>query len=112
MAYVQRGGKSWAYQNKPSGTVKKLRNDRKAIEIITPAEVRLLFPRQWETVWGDDLISYLGNKLAAGTGMRASAILGLRGEYIFDVYIHVHAQYDEYGYCPRPRKSETSPWLQ
>jgi integrase len=59
--------------------VKKLKNDRKAIEIITPTEVRLLFPRQWETVWGDDRISYLGNKLAACTGMRASEILGLRG---------------------------------
>jgi hypothetical protein len=36
----------------PAVAVKKLKNDRKAIEIITPAEVRLLFPRQWETVWG------------------------------------------------------------
>jgi hypothetical protein len=28
----------------PAAAVKKLKNDRKAIEIITPAEVRLLFP--------------------------------------------------------------------
>jgi site-specific recombinase XerD len=34
----------------PAAAVKKLKNDRKAIEIITPAEVRLLFPRQWKTV--------------------------------------------------------------
>ncbi|MDR1587066.1 MAG: hypothetical protein LBS57_06400 [Treponema sp.] len=38
----------------PVAAVKKLKNDRKAIEIITPVEVRLLFPRQWETVWRDD----------------------------------------------------------
>jgi hypothetical protein len=38
----------------PAAAVKKLKNDRKAIEIITPVEVRLLFPPQWERVWGDD----------------------------------------------------------
>jgi integrase len=82
----------------PAAAVKKLKNDRKAIEIITPAEVKMLFPRQWETVWGEDKVSYLGNKLAACTGMRTSEILGLRGEFIFDEYIHVCAQHDEYGY--------------
>jgi hypothetical protein len=38
--------------------------------------------------------------------MRASEILGLRGEYIFDEYIHVHAQYDEYGYRPTKTKEK------
>jgi integrase len=90
----------------PAAAEKKLKNDRKVIEIITPAKVRRLFPQQWETVWGDDRISYLGNKLAACTGMRASEILGLRGEYIFDEYIHVHAQYDEYGYRPTKTKEK------
>jgi integrase len=90
----------------PATAVKKLKNDRKAIEIITPAEVRLLFPRQWEVIWGDDRISYLGNKLAACTGMRASEILGLRGEYIYDEYIHVCAQHDEYGYRPTKTKEK------
>jgi integrase len=90
----------------PATAVKKLKNDRKAIEIITPAEVRLLFPLHWETVWGDDRISYLGNKLAACTGMRASEILGLRGEYIYDEYIHVCAQHDEYGYRPTKTKEK------
>jgi hypothetical protein len=41
----------------PAAAVKKLKNGRKAIEIIIPAEVRLLFPRQWETVWGDGRVS-------------------------------------------------------
>jgi integrase len=88
----------------PAAAVKKLKNDRKAIEIITPAEVRLLFPRDWKTVWDDDRVSYLGNKLAACTGMRAGEILGLRGEYIYDEYIHVCAQDDEYGYRPTKTK--------
>jgi integrase len=30
--------------------------------------------------------------------MRLGEILGLRGEYVFDEYIHVHGQYDTYGY--------------
>ncbi|MDR2552383.1 MAG: hypothetical protein LBD31_04350 [Treponema sp.] len=90
----------------PAAAVKKLKNARKAIEIITPAEVRLLVPRQWETVWGDDRISYLGNKLAACTGMRASEILGLRGQNIFDEYIHICAQHDEYGYRPTKTKEK------
>jgi integrase len=38
--------------------------------------------------------------------MRASEILGLRGEYIFDEYIHVCAQYDEYGYRPTKTKEK------
>jgi len=88
----------------PAASVKKLKNDCRAIEIITPAEVRLLFPQNWKTVWDDDRVSYLGNKLAACTGMRAGEILGLRGEYIFDEYIHVCAQYDEYGYRPTKTK--------
>ncbi|MDR2246700.1 MAG: tyrosine-type recombinase/integrase [Treponema sp.] len=57
-------------------------------------------------MWGDDRVSYLGNKLAACTGMRASEILGLRGEYIYDEYIHVCAQYDEYGYRPTKTKEK------
>jgi integrase len=65
----------------PAAAVKKLKNGRKAIEIITPAEVRLLFPGQRETVWGDDRVSYLETSWAACTGIRASEILGLRGEY-------------------------------
>jgi integrase len=90
----------------PAAAVKKLKNHWKAIEIITPTEARLLFPRQWETVWGDDRISYLGNKLATCTGMRASEILGLRGENVFNEYIHVCAQHDEYGFRPTKTKEK------
>jgi len=90
----------------PAAPVKKLKNDRKPIEIITPAEVRLLFPQDWKKIWDNDRISYLGNKLAACTGMRAGEILGLRGEYVYDEYIHVCAQYDEYGYRPTKTKEK------
>jgi integrase len=93
-------------KSNPAAPVKKLKNDRKSIEIITPAEVKLLFPRDWETVWGEDRVSYMANKLAACTGMRAGEILGLRGEYVFDEYIHVCAQYDEYGYRPTKTKEK------
>jgi integrase len=87
-----------------AGGVKKLKNDRKHIEIITPAEVKQLFPVNWESVWEGDHLCYAANKLAACTGMRIGEILGLRGEYVFDDYIHVHAQYDEYGYRPTKTK--------
>jgi hypothetical protein len=38
--------------------------------------------------------------------MKASEILGLRGENIFDEYIHVCAQHDEYGYRPTKTKKK------
>jgi integrase len=93
-------------KSNPAVPVKKLKNDRKAIEIITPAEVKLLFPRNWKTIWDNDRVSYLGNKLAACTGMRAGEIIGLRGEYVYDEYIHICAQYDEYGYRPTKTKEK------
>jgi integrase len=37
--------------------------------------------------------------------MRLGEILGLRGEYVFDEYIHVHGQYDTYGYRPTKTKA-------
>ena len=90
----------------PAAPVKKLKNDRKTIEIITNAEVKLLFPLNWKSIWGNDRISYLGNKLAACTGMRAGEIMGLRGEYVYEEHIHVCAQYDDYGYRPTKTKEK------
>jgi integrase len=91
-------------KSNPAAGVRKLKNDRKRIEIITPVEVRQLFPADWESVWEGDHLCYAANKLAACTGMRIGEILGLRGEYVFEDYIHVHAQYDEYGYRPTKTK--------
>jgi integrase len=63
----------------PCARVKKLKNDRKKIEVITVGEVQKLFPKNWKTVWGDKEIGYIANKLASLTGMRAGEILALRG---------------------------------
>jgi integrase len=59
--------------------------------------VKKLFPAQWETVWNSKL-HYVLNKLAACTGMRHGELLGLRGEFVFETYIDVCAQYNRYGY--------------
>jgi integrase len=72
-------------------------SDEKEIKILTPDEVKQLFPPQWETVWNNRL-HYVLNKLAACTGMRHGELLGLRGEFVFETYIDVCAQYNRYGY--------------
>jgi integrase len=72
-------------------------SDEKEIRILTPDEVKKLFPAQWETVWNSRL-HYVLNKLAACTGMRHGELLGLRGEFVFETYIDVCAQYNRYGY--------------
>jgi integrase len=71
--------------------------DEKEIEILTPDEVKKLFPADWEAVW-DERLFYTLNKLAACTGMRHGELLGLRGEFVHDTYIDVCAQYNRYGY--------------
>jgi integrase len=72
-------------------------DDEKKIDILTPDEVVRLFPRDWESVWTDRL-HYVLNKLAACTGMRHGELLGLRGEFVYETYIDVCAQYNQYGY--------------
>jgi integrase len=57
-----------------------------------------LFVKDWRTVWGNEFIACTANKLAALTGMRASEVLGLKGEYVFDDHIYLCAQFDRYGY--------------
>jgi integrase len=64
-------------------SVKRLKNDRKKIEIITAEEVQNLFPKNWKTIWGDKEIAYIANRLASLTGMRAGEIMGLRGGICF-----------------------------
>jgi integrase len=100
---------TWAVEQElikanPCARVKRLKNDRKKIEIITVEEVRKLFPENWKTVWGDKEIAYVANRLASLTGMRAGEIMALRGEYVFDDYIYVCGSYGEYGYGPTKTK--------
>jgi len=78
--------------------VERLFNDRKQIKIITQDEFKALFVDDWKKVWGNDLLRYTANKLAACTGMRCGELLGLRGENIFDDHLFLCGQYDNYGY--------------
>jgi integrase len=48
-------------------------------------------------VWGSKVI-YLAHRLAACTGLRVGELLGLRGEYVFDDYIHICGQFNRFGY--------------
>jgi integrase len=84
-------------QANPCRGIKTLPVHKKDVEILTPIEVKKLFPKDWSVIWQDEKICIL-NKLAACTGMRIGEVMGLRGEYLFDGYIHVHAQYNAYGY--------------
>ncbi|GHU62668.1 hypothetical protein FACS189445_5760 [Spirochaetia bacterium] len=88
----------------PCAMVKRLKNDRKKIEIITVEEIYNLFPENWKTVWGDKEIAFIANRLASLTGMRIGEIMALRGEYVFDDYIYVCGSYGKYGYGPTKTK--------
>jgi integrase len=81
----------------PCAEVKFLPEAGKKIDILTPEEVRALFPDDWRGVWTDETHCIL-NKLAACTGMRLGELLGLRGEYVFNGYITVAGQHGRYGY--------------
>jgi integrase len=100
---------AWAVEQEiikvnPCARVRKLKNDRKKIEIITVGEVQKLFSENWETVWNGKELACVANRLASLTGMRAGEIMGLRGEYVFDDYIYVCGSYGEYGYGPTKTK--------
>jgi integrase len=90
----------------PCDKVKRLKNDRKKITILTVDEVKKLFPKNYKAIWGDKLIAYAVNRLASLTGMRIGEILGLRGEYVFDDYIFICGQYAEEGYKPYTKTKE------
>jgi integrase len=82
----------------PTEKMGRLVNDRREIKIITAEEFKKLFVGEWKRVWDNDRISYTANKLAALTGMRASEVLGLKGGFVYDGYIYLCKQFDEYGY--------------
>jgi integrase len=93
-------------KSNPAAGIQKLKVERREKEIITPAEIRKLFTKDWETVWESDLVCK-ANKLAACTGMRIGEVLGLRGENVFEEYIHVGGQFHEkFGYGPTKTKEK------
>jgi integrase len=90
----------------PTKKVSRLVNDRRNIKIITRLEFKKLFVEDWERVWDNNRLSYLANKLAAVTGMRASEVLGLKGGYVYEDHIYLCKQFDEYGYRPTKTKDQ------
>jgi integrase len=90
----------------PCDKVKRLKNDRKKITILTDDEVKKLFPKNYKSIWGDKTAAYAACRLASLTGMRIGEILGLRKEYVFDKYIHVCGQYGDDGYLPYTKTKE------
>jgi integrase len=78
----------------PCRLVEKLKSDEREIKILTPTEVKRLFPARWSDVW-DNYTSYVANKVAACTGMRIGEIMGLRSEYVHEGYFEVCRQYSQ-----------------
>jgi integrase len=76
----------------PCDGVDDLKEEKSERVILTGDEFRSLFPVDWSSVWDKEIV-YKANLLAACTGLRIGELRGLRGEDIFDNYIHVHAQY-------------------
>jgi integrase len=83
--------------NNPAKEVKELKTEEAKRLILTLGELRKLFPANWTDVW-DNAVICKAHKLAACTGMRISELRGLRGEYVFEDYIHVCGQYTRLGY--------------
>jgi integrase len=90
----------------PCDKVRRLKNDRKKITILTVEEVQKLFPKNYKPIWGGKTVAYAVCRLASLTGMRIGEILGLRGEYVFDKYVHICGQYGEKGYLPYTKNKE------
>ena len=90
----------------PCAKVKKLKNDRREIQILTPEEVTRLFPKRHKSIWGGKEIAYAANRLASITGMRIGEILGLRGEFVSDKYIYICGQYTDKGYQNHTKTKE------
>jgi integrase len=90
----------------PCTAVPYLKDDHRDIEIFTVDEVRRLFPKKYQTVWGKKEIAFAANKLASLTGMRSGEILGLKGEYVFDNYILVCGQFGRFGYLPHTKTKQ------
>jgi integrase len=81
-------------KSNPCRLVEKLKSAEREIKILTPDEVKGLFPARWSDVW-DDYTCYVVNKLAACTGMRIGEIMGLRSEFVHEGYLEVCRQYSQ-----------------
>ena len=76
----------------PCLEVKELTEETSVRVILNADEFKRLFPVDWSTVWESDIV-YKANLLAACAGLRIGELRGLRGDMVFDTYIHVKGQY-------------------
>ncbi|MBI9103739.1 MAG: tyrosine-type recombinase/integrase [Spirochaetales bacterium] len=78
----------------PAKAVTPLKNESKVTGILKTSEVEKLFDeKNKEKLWPTEIL-YLGNLLAACTGMRLGEVLGVRGESLKDNYILVDKQFN------------------
>jgi integrase len=85
----------------PADKVSPLKKDTRERGILSLDEVSRIF--DYNSIWRiwRDKIYYLANLLSACSGLRASEILAIRGEVLFDGYINVADQYHRiYGLQP------------
>jgi len=97
----------------PAVNVKKLKTEKKQVEILTPTEVKKMFMPKVEAIEATENqvsrageLAHMANILAACTGMRIGEVLGMRGEYVYEDYIKVCGQYGKRGYGPTKTKQE------
>jgi len=76
----------------PCNEVKELKKEESVRVILSADEVKLLFPADWSAIWENEIV-YKANLLAACAGLRIGELRGLRGDMVFDAYIHVKGQY-------------------
>jgi integrase len=76
----------------PCLEVKELTEEESVRVILNADEFKRLFPVDWSTVWENETV-YKANLLAACAGLRIGELRGLRGDMVFDTYIHVKGQY-------------------
>jgi len=79
-------------QSNPCDEVKELKKEETVRVILTADEFKRLFPVDWSLVWDKEIV-YKANLLAACTGLRIGELRGLRGDMVFNDYIHVQGQY-------------------
>jgi len=89
-------------EKNPCSEVKELREEAPERIILTIEEVKKLFNADWSKVWESKVV-FLANRLAACTGLRIGELRGLKCEYVFDDYIFITSQYNDYGYIPHTK---------
>ena len=84
-------------ESNPCDSIQPLKKTTKIRGILSIEEAQeLLYPRNYSKYW-DNKVSYVGNFLAAITGLRLGEIRALQRSDIHDIYISVKHSYDSHG---------------